>query len=80
MVNKTQILLDVLQSEERGKDVYEGIEKPQDTRIARSAGNSLDKLATNTSGDPDGESFNRKQTTYRIQFDGIIWRKCMALF
>ncbi|CAG9564810.1 unnamed protein product [Danaus chrysippus] len=40
-------------SEERGKDVYEGIEKPQDTRIARSAGNSLDKLATNTSGDPD---------------------------
>ncbi|XP_052743270.1 uncharacterized protein LOC112045005 isoform X2 [Bicyclus anynana] len=41
-------------SEERGKEEYSGIEKPQDTRIARSAGNSLDKLADSTgSVDPD---------------------------
>ncbi|CAH2258228.1 jg19922 [Pararge aegeria aegeria] len=41
-------------SEERGKEEYSGIEKPQDTRIARSAGNSLDKLADpNASVDPD---------------------------
>ncbi|XP_045774292.1 uncharacterized protein LOC123873499 isoform X7 [Maniola jurtina] len=41
-------------SEERGKEEYCGMEKPQDTRIARSAGNSLDKLADpNTGVDPD---------------------------
>ncbi|XP_050347879.1 uncharacterized protein LOC126771818 [Nymphalis io] len=41
-------------SEERGKEEYSGMEKPQDTRIARSAGNSLDKLAgSNASVDPD---------------------------
>ncbi|CAH2092794.1 unnamed protein product [Euphydryas editha] len=41
-------------SEERGKEEYTGMEKPQDTRIARSAGNSLDKLAgSNASVDPD---------------------------
>lgn len=42
------------QSEERGKEEYAANEKPQDTRIARSAGNSLDKLA-GSSADPDGE-------------------------
>ncbi|CAH2043452.1 unnamed protein product, partial [Iphiclides podalirius] len=41
-------------SEERGKEEYACSEKPQDTRIARSAGNSLDKLAGSTgSVDPD---------------------------
>ncbi|XP_045451650.1 uncharacterized protein LOC123660638 [Melitaea cinxia] len=41
-------------SEERGKEDYTRMEKPQDTRIARSAGNSLDKLAgSNASVDPD---------------------------
>ncbi|XP_026495851.1 uncharacterized protein LOC113400488 [Vanessa tameamea] len=41
-------------SEERGKEEYSGMEKTQDTRIARSAGNSLDKLASsNASVDPD---------------------------
>ncbi|XP_049875960.1 uncharacterized protein LOC126373752 isoform X3 [Pectinophora gossypiella] len=39
-------------SEERGKEEYAATEKPQDTRIARSAGNSLDKLA-GSSNDPD---------------------------
>lgn len=45
------------QSEERGKEEYAASEKPQDTRIARSAGNSLDKLA-GSSADPDGELIN----------------------
>ncbi|CAF4930089.1 unnamed protein product [Pieris macdunnoughi] len=40
-------------SEERGKEEYATSEKPQDARIARSAGNSLDKLAANASVDPD---------------------------
>ncbi|CAH0720374.1 unnamed protein product, partial [Brenthis ino] len=41
-------------SEERGKEEYAGIEKPQDTRIARSAGNSLDNLDIADAGvDPD---------------------------
>ncbi|XP_073961318.1 uncharacterized protein isoform X3 [Choristoneura fumiferana] len=41
-------------SEERGKEEYAACEKPQDTRIARSAGNSLDKLAGSSgSVDPD---------------------------
>ncbi|XP_063386355.1 serine-rich adhesin for platelets [Cydia fagiglandana] len=41
-------------SEERGKEEYAASEKPQDTRIARSAGNSLDKLAGSSgSVDPD---------------------------
>ncbi|KPJ16021.1 Regulator of G-protein signaling 12 [Papilio machaon] len=41
-------------SEERGKEEYASTEKPQDTRIARSAGNSLDKLGgSNASVDPD---------------------------
>ncbi|XP_063829230.1 uncharacterized protein LOC135078632 [Ostrinia nubilalis] len=41
-------------SEERGKEEYASTEKPQDTRIARSAGNSLDKLAgSSASVDPD---------------------------
>ncbi|XP_041981892.1 uncharacterized protein LOC121735219 isoform X2 [Aricia agestis] len=40
-------------SEERGKEEYADIEKPEDTRIARSAGNSLDKLASNSGADPD---------------------------
>ncbi|XP_031764665.2 uncharacterized protein LOC116412897 isoform X2 [Galleria mellonella] len=39
-------------SEERGKEEYAANEKPADTRIARSAGNSLDKLA-GSSADPD---------------------------
>ncbi|CAG5020513.1 unnamed protein product [Parnassius apollo] len=40
-------------SEERGKEEY-ATEKTQDTRIARSAGNSLDKLGgSNASVDPD---------------------------
>ncbi|XP_037293091.1 uncharacterized protein LOC115442702 [Manduca sexta] len=41
-------------SEERGKEDYAVTEKPADTRIARSAGNSLDKLAgSSASVDPD---------------------------
>ncbi|CAK1555851.1 unnamed protein product [Leptosia nina] len=41
-------------SEERGKEEYATSEKPADTRIARSAGNSLDKLASSQgSVDPD---------------------------
>ncbi|CAB3233975.1 unnamed protein product [Arctia plantaginis] len=41
-------------SEERGKEEYATNEKPQDTRIARSAGNSLDKLGgSSASVDPD---------------------------
>ncbi|CAH0589127.1 unnamed protein product [Chrysodeixis includens] len=41
-------------SEERGKEEYASNEKPQDTRIARSAGNSLDKLGgSSASVDPD---------------------------
>ncbi|XP_045500455.1 uncharacterized protein LOC123697926 [Colias croceus] len=41
-------------SEERGKEEYASSEKPQDARIARSAGNSLDKLGgSNASVDPD---------------------------
>ncbi|XP_075980368.1 uncharacterized protein LOC142979379 isoform X6 [Anticarsia gemmatalis] len=41
-------------SEERGKEEYAASEKPQDTRIARSAGNSLDKLGgSSASVDPD---------------------------
>lgn len=43
----------LLQSEERGKDDYSSSEKTQDTRIARSAGNSLDKLA-GSSGELEG--------------------------
>lgn len=44
-----------LQSEERGKEEYASSEKTQDTRIARSAGNSLDKLGgSSASVDPDG--------------------------
>lgn len=44
------------QSEERGKDEYATNDKPQDTRIARSAGTSLDKLA-GSSGEIDGILF-----------------------
>lgn len=44
----------MLQSEERGKEEYASSEKPQDIRIAKSAGNSLDKLA-GSSVDPDGK-------------------------
>lgn len=44
-----------LQSEERGKEEYASCEKPQDIRIAKSAGNSLDKLA-GSSVDPDGKT------------------------
>ncbi|XP_049706947.2 titin homolog isoform X2 [Helicoverpa armigera] len=41
-------------SEERGKEEYASGEKTQDTRIARSAGNSLDKLGgSSASVDPD---------------------------
>ncbi|CAH0694541.1 unnamed protein product [Spodoptera exigua] len=41
-------------SEERGKEEYASSEKTQDTRIARSAGNSLDKLGgSSASVDPD---------------------------
>ncbi|KAL4709056.1 hypothetical protein ACJJTC_005917 [Scirpophaga incertulas] len=41
-------------SEERGKEEYAATEKPQDSRIARSAGNSLDKLGgSSASVDPD---------------------------
>ncbi|XP_053611139.1 serine-rich adhesin for platelets isoform X3 [Plodia interpunctella] len=43
-------------SEERGKEEYAATDKPQDTRIARSAGNSLDKLASSGSVDPDDSS------------------------
>ncbi|GBP52257.1 hypothetical protein EVAR_83118_1 [Eumeta japonica] len=43
-------------SEERGKEEYAANEKQQATRIARSAGNSLDKLAgSSASVDPDGD-------------------------
>ncbi|XP_050665909.1 uncharacterized protein LOC126966076 [Leptidea sinapis] len=41
-------------SEERGKEEYAS-EKPQDTRIARSAGNSLDKLSSNADLDEQEE-------------------------
>nr|XP_037874468.1 uncharacterized protein LOC101741769 isoform X3 [Bombyx mori] len=41
-------------SEERGKEEYAYSDKPTDTRIARSAGNSLDKLGSTSAGvDPD---------------------------
>lgn len=44
----------MFQSEERGKEEYATSDKPQDIRIAKSAGNSLDKLA-GSSVDPDGK-------------------------
>lgn len=44
-----------LQSEERGKEEYASSEKPADSRIARSAGTSLDKLGGSTASvDVDG--------------------------
>lgn len=55
-----------IQSEERGKEEYASTEKTPDARIARSAGNSLDKLGgSSASVDPDG----KKMKSNKISFD-----------